>query len=89
MKMTNDIEHRIEILEIEKEEVEEEIKTTEISIEKLKQVRDNLSPNRETSIELKRFISELENKQMIQEEQRELIDNDIESVRGLIDNGME
>ena len=78
-------EHRIELLEVRKEEFDEEIKTIDVTIQRLKQIADELSPIRETTIEIKRFISNLENQKNINEEQKEQIEHDIEYVRGIED----
>jgi hypothetical protein len=76
-------EHRIELLEVQMEEVDDEIKTIDVTIQKLKQIVNELSPIRETTIEVKRFISDLENQKNINEEQKEQIEHDIEYVRGI------
>jgi predicted nucleic acid-binding Zn-ribbon protein len=84
MKMTNENEnkHRIELLEIEEESIEDEIKSIEVTIQKLKSIQDNIH-SRETSGYIKKFISELENNKLINEEQKKQIKHDIENVRGL------
>ena len=71
-------EHRVELLEVQKEEVDEEIKTIDVTIQRLKQIADELSPIREATMEVKRFISNLENQKNINEEQKEQIEHDIE-----------
>jgi predicted nucleic acid-binding Zn-ribbon protein len=83
MKMENEtIEFRIEKLEVEKEEVEDEIQATEKTIQELKEMTDKISV-REISIKVSSFIRELENHKSNEEEMKEQIERDINIVRGL------
>lgn len=82
MKMTNEND-RIRFLEREKEEVVEQINSLEITINKLKEVKDELPYQNEITFKFNRFMTELENQKSNNEEIKEQIENDIISVRGL------
>lgn len=82
MENENDIEFRIERLEFEKEEVEDEIQTIETTIEELKEMSDKI-PSKEVNIKVSRFIRELENDKVNDEEMREQLELDIEKIRGI------
>lgn len=84
MENENDIDYRIEKLEFERDEVEEEIEATEKTIEELKMMTDKI-PIREINIKVCEFIKELENHKSNDEELKEQIEKDIIFVRGLED----
>jgi predicted nucleic acid-binding Zn-ribbon protein len=76
------IEFRIEKLELEKEELENEIQTTEKTIKEIKEMKDRI-PIRDINVKVSRFIQDLENHKSNNEELKEQIERDIELVRGL------
>ena len=76
------IEFRIEKLEVEIEEVENENKILDNTIKGLNELKDKI-PIREIEINVYNFIKDLENIKSNNEEIKEQIETDIEFVRGL------
>lgn len=82
--MENEIEFRIEKLEVDKEDLENEIQVTEKTIQELERITDEI-PIREISYKVCEWIKELENHKSNIEEIKEQIEKDIIFVRGLED----
>jgi len=82
--MENEIEFRIEKLEVNKEEIEDEIKVIEKTIQELKELKNKISI-KEISIKVNSFINDLEYDKEISEDIKEQIEKDIIFVRGLED----
>jgi len=78
--MESDIGFRIERLENQKEETEQELKEVEVTISKLEIVRDEIR-NRDTRDVTDRGISQLEEQREFLEGSISEIDNSIEFVR--------
>jgi hypothetical protein len=78
-------EFRIERLVHLKEDLEDEIYTTEKTIEELKELSDRI-PIREISIKVSNFIKELENCLSDNKEIEVQIEKDIEMIRGIKDD---
>lgn len=87
--MTNEtnniIEKRLKSLEVTKEDLEQEIKTTDILIQKLERVNDEISPTIEITQEVKRFINKLKNENTFKEVTKDEIEESIEFVKHSID----
>jgi predicted nucleic acid-binding Zn-ribbon protein len=78
------IEFRIEKLEVEKEELENEIQVTEKTIQSMKEMKDRI-PVRDINVKVSRYIQDLENHKSNNEELKEQIEHDIERIRCIED----
>jgi len=84
MKMgnENDIEFRIEKLEFEKEEIEDEIKATEKIIQEMKEMKDRI-PIKDINIKVSRYIQDLEYNKLNNEIIKEQLERDINKIIGI------
>jgi predicted nucleic acid-binding Zn-ribbon protein len=90
MKMENEtIEIRIEKMEYDVEDLNNEIQMIEGTLEKMKEMKDRI-PIKDINIKVGRYIKDLENHKRINEELKEQIEHDIKkminketNVRGL------
>lgn len=78
----NDIEFRIEKLEFEKEEIEDEIKATEKIIQEMKEMKDRI-PIKDINIKVSRYIQDLEYNKLNNEIIKEQLERDINKIIGI------